>query len=309
MNYFSIVLSQLEIFAVYMIIGMAAVKMHILDRGKLSVLSGIVTKILLPLLIFTNTIHGPTREEFLSSTVIIAIGILLFLSLYLLSILLSKAASLKGNRSKVYRACTMFGNCGFMGIPVILALYPDRGGLYMGMYTVADQLMLWTLGVYLASPVEANLSISGNLRKMVNPATMAVLLSVFFVLTGLRLPDFLSDALTKTGSAAPPLSMIYLGGAFCYISIKEYLKKLEIYLMILVKMLLAPLAVYFLLTHIPGLEKSISITLSIICGLPSMSSIAMIAETQHSDSDYAAGMIFLTTISTIITLPIVCALL
>lgn len=309
MNYFSIVLGQLEIFAVYMAIGMIAVKMHILDRDGLGVLSGIVTKILLPLLIFTNTIHGPTRDQFLSSTVIIFIGLALFLSLYILSGLLSKIMRLRGNRGKIYRACTMFGNCGFMGIPVILALYPDQGGLYMGMYTVADQLMLWTLGVYLASPVEANLSISGNLRKMLNPATIAVLLSVFFVLTGLKLPDFLSDALTKTGAAAPPLSMVYLGGAFCFISIKEYLKKLEIYLMILVKMLLAPLAVYFLLTYIPDLPQSIAITISIICGLPSMSSIAMIAETQHSDSDYAAGMIFLTTISTIITLPIVCALL
>ena len=36
------------------------------------------------------------------------------------------------------------------------------------------------------------------------------------------------------------------------------------------------------------------------------STIAMIAETQHSDSDYAAGMIFITTLFSIVTLPLVC---
>ena len=40
--------------------------------------------------------------------------------------------------------------------------------------------------------------------------------------------------------------------------------------------------------------------------IPSMASIAMIAETQHSDGDYAAGMIFITTLFSIVTLPLVC---
>ena len=51
---------------------------------------------------------------------------------------------------------------------------------------------------------------------------------------------------------------------------------------------------------------TIAVTLSVLCALPSMASIAMIAETQHSDGDYAAGMIFITTLFSIITLPLVC---
>ena len=80
MNYFSIVLEQLEIFVVYILIGIFAIKMHFLDRDKLGVLSGCITNLLLPLLIFTNTINGTTREQFLSSILIMLLALVLYCS-------------------------------------------------------------------------------------------------------------------------------------------------------------------------------------------------------------------------------------
>ncbi len=311
MNYLAIVLEQIGIFVVYMLAGIITVKAGVFDRQKLGTLSTFITKVLLPLLIFTNTIKGTTRQEFISSSVILAIAAVLYLLLYLLAALLAKVLRLQGDRAKVYRACTMFGNCGFMGIPIITALYPELGGLYIAMYTVIDQLVLWTVGIDLMATGEnkAALPMAKRLKKMVNPATVAVLLGVFFVLTGLRLPAIVTTALSQIGAAASPLAMLYLGGVFCYISIREYLKRPEIYAMVAAKMFLLPLAVYGILRCIPLVEQDIAVTISILCALPTMSSVAMIAESQRSDSDYAAGMIFVTTLVSIATLPLVCFLL
>lgn len=311
MTYLSIVLEQLEIFVVYMLIGVIAVKTRVLDREKLGALSGCITKMLLPLLIFTNTVNGTTRVQFFESAVIILLAAALYLFLYIVSSLLGLVTGMKGNRKNVYRACTMFGNCGFMGIPVITALYPQQGGLYITLYTVIDQLALWTIGVNLTSPADGQQTLTGAKRlcRMINPATCAVVLGVLFVLAGVQLPAVIGTALSKTGAAASPLAMIYLGGIFCYIRIGDYLRKWEIYLTAAVKMILAPLAVYAVLTHIPGLAQDMAVTISILCALPTMSTVAMMAENQHSDGDYAAGMILVTTVLSIITLPFVCYLL
>lgn len=311
MNYFSIVLEQIEIFVVYMLIGIFAVKMHFLDREKLSVLSGCITKILLPLLIFTNTINGTTREQFLSTAVIILIAALLYLVLYVVAAVLAKLLRLDSKHESLYRACTMFGNCGFMGIPIITVLYPEQGGLYIAMYTVIDQLVLWTVGMNLTAPVDnaKKLSPSQRFRKMINPATVAILAGVFIVLTGIKLPSVVVTALAKTGAAASPLAMLYLGGVFCYIKIIDYLKLKEVYATIVVKMLLLPVLVYTVLSHIPAVDQNIAVTIGILCALPTMSSVAMIAESQHSDSDYTSGFIFVTTLISIITVPVVCLVL
>ena len=308
MNYFSIVLEQIEVFVVYMLIGIFAVKMHFLDREKLGVLSGCITKILLPLLIFTNTINGTTRKQFLSSVVIILLAAVLYLTLYVVSAILAKLFKIDCKHESLYRACTMFGNCGFMGIPIISSLYPEQGGLYIAMYTVIDQLALWTVGTDLTSPVDNTnkLSASQRFRKMINPATIAILAGVFVVLTGVKLPSIIVTALAKTGAAASPLAMVYLGGVFCYIKIIDYLKLKEVYVTIVVKMLLLPILVYSILSHISAVNQNVAVTMGILCALPTMSSVAMMAESQHSDSDYATGFIFVTTLISIITLPVVC---
>lgn len=308
MNCFSVVLEQMEIFVVYILIGIFAVKMHFVDREKLGVLSGIITKLLLPLLIFTNTVNGTTREQFFSSAVIILIAAVLYIVLYFVSLLLSKILKLGDNRKNIYRACTMFGNCGFMGIPIVSALYPELGGLYISLYTVIDQLVLWTVGVDLAAPVGRgnNLTAKERLKKMINPATVAIIAGVVFVLGGIKIPSVILTALSKTGAAASPLAMVYLGGVFCYIKLFDYIKLKEIYVTVLIKMVLLPIGIYQILSRIPMLESSIAVTVGVLCALPTMSSVAMIAETQKSDSDYAAGFIFVTTLLSVVTLPLVC---
>ena len=308
MNYFSIVLEQIEIFVVYMLIGIFAVKLHFLDRSKLGMLSGCITKILLPLLIFTNTINGTTREQFLSSAVIILLAAVLYLVLYVVAAVLAKLLRINYRHESLYRVCAMFGNCGFMGIPIITTLYPEQGGLYIAMYTVIDQLALWTVGMDLTAPVdrEKKLSPSQRFRKMINPATVAILAGVFVVLTGIKLPSTIITALAKTGAAASPLAMVYLGGVFCYIKIIDYLKLKEVYVTVVVKMLVLPVLVYAVLSHIPAVDQNVAVTIGILCALPTMSSVAMMAESQHSDSDYVTGFIFVTTLLSIITLPIVC---
>lgn len=308
MNYFSIVLEQIEIFMVYLLIGICAVKLHFLDREKLGMLSGCITKILLPLLIFTNTINGTTREQFLSALVIILLAAALYLILYIAAAALAKLLRIDRRHEAVYRACTMFGNCGFMGIPIITALYPEQGGLYIAMYTVIDQLTLWTVGMDLTAPADSTgkMSASQRLRKMINPATVAILAGVLVVLTGIKLPSVIVTALAKTGAAASPLAMIYLGGVFCYIKLIDYLKLKEVYVTVVVKMLLLPVLVYAVLSHILAVDQNAAVTIGILCALPTMSSVAMMAESQHSDSDYVTGFIFVTTLISIITLPVVC---
>lgn len=310
MNYFSIIMEQIGTFAVYACIGVIVVKCGVVDRQGLNLLSKLITKIILPLLIFSNTINGATKKEFLSSLPILIIAMVLYFILYWVALLMAKCMHLKGNRRNVYRACVMFGNCGFMGIPITMALFPQRGGMYIAIYSVIDQLVLWTIGSKLTAPVDVTKREAPvqTIKKMINPATIAIFLGIIVLISGLKLPAFFNTALSKTGAAATPLAMIYLGGMFCFIHIKDYLKKKEIYLMVAGKMIILPIVIYVILSHIQAVPAEIAVAISLICGLPTMSSVAMVAESQQSDSEYASGMIFATTLLSIITLPVICTI-
>ena len=199
----------------------------------------------------------------------------------------------------------MFVNVGFMGIPIITSIFPVRGMLYVSVFTIVDQLAMWTVGVKLTSP-----SGKGKFdpKKLINPATVAIALAVLFVLTGLKLPGVFQTGFQNIGATATPLAMIYLGGVFACMDIRKYVKQIELYGIIICKMLIFPVLFYLVLGFIPVSEE-IRMTMSLITAMPTMSSVVMLANSSGSDGEYSLGGVMLTTLCGIVTLPVVCRVL
>ena len=313
MTYFLIVIRQIAQFILFAGIGVIAAKTKIITRENIGMLSKLVVRIALPLYIFTNTINGATRGDLLDSWVVILLTVVLYAVAYVTAAGLAKAFRLEGNRKQVFKACTMFGNIGFMGIPIVASLFPETAMLYVALFTIPDQLILWTVGVVLTSPVEGKHAVARNAKtvgkKMLNPMNFAILLAVLLVLLNAHLPETLGTSFTRVGQMATPLAMIYLGAMFCFIDIPQYLRRPEFYVEAVVKMVAVPVLFYLLLHALPGIREDIAVTLSVLLAMPTMTTIAMQAEIQRSDADYSSGMVFMTTLLSIVTIPAVCLLI
>ena len=295
MEQFYIVLNQIGIFLILIIFGVVAVKFGILDEHSLGSVSKLVMRMALPAYIFINTAEGATRQGLAASLLVIPLAVLLYILLFLLSILLEKVFHLKGNRSHVFRAVVMFGNVGFMGIPLVVALYPDTA--------LFDQGLFWTYGVSLTKPVGNRTEKPSlrNLKNLLSPALVAIVAATILVLLDLHLPKLLVTTLTKLGTASMPLSLLYIGGM---LSMTDVLRCGELYAEIGLKMLVLPL-VYFLvmrLCHVPG---DMAGTMTFLTGLPAINMVAMLCKNNGSDGDYAVCAVMMTTIACLITLPLV----
>jgi len=307
MNLFSVIGNQMFMLVIYVVIGIIGVKTKVLNRESLDHMSRYIMKISLPIMIFTNTINGASAEEVIDTLPMLVIAVCMFAILFLVGFLFSKIFRLEGDRKHVYRAVSMFGNVGFIGIPLIASVFPERGMLYIAIYTIIDQGLLWTVGIKLTTPDFGNTkqSASQSFKKMINPATVGILLGVMGVFAGVKLPTVIDATLTKVGSTTTPLSMIYIGGLFCFADIKNFIKKTEFYLIIAFKMVAFPIALFLVISKVPFINNEIKVTLTLLAGLPSMSSIAMFANANGSDGDYAIGAIFITTIMSVVTLPFI----
>ena len=305
METFWILLEQIGLFVIYILVGIILVKTRVLNQDTLETISRFVIKLALPVMIFANTIGGVDRDTLFQSAAILAYTVLMYILTFSVGRGLAVLFRLKGDRANVYNALAMFGNIGFMGIPIITSIYPENGMLYISVFTIIDQLTLWTVGVKLTTPSGQG---KFNPRKLVNPSTVAIVLAVFFVVTGIRLPVLLETALQKIGATATPLAMIYLGGVFACMDIRRYIRFKEFYGIAVLKMLLFPLVFYQILGLFP-MTAEIRLTMTLLTAMPSMSTIVMMAKSSGSEGDYAMGGIFITTVCSLITLPAVCWML
>ncbi len=308
MQLFNILLYQVGLFIIYMVVGFLLVKTKVLDAVTLETVSKVVLKCALPVLIFINTINGVVRQELLQSGLILLAAAIMYLLLWLVGHGVRKIFRLKGDHGRLYVALIMFGNVGFMGIPIVASIFPGTGMLYISIITILDQLLLWTVGVQLTTPSDSEAK-RFQPKKLVSPATVAIVLAVVLVLCGVTLPAFLNEGLTKVGATATPLAMIYLGGVFACIDIRTFLKRIDLYGIVIAKMLIFPILLFLLLGLLP-ISQEIRLTVTMLSALPSMSSIAMLAKSSGGEGgDYAVGAIFVTTICSLITLPIVSLIL
>ena len=305
MNTFSILTAQIGMFVIYMLAGVILIRTRVMNRENLEVISKFVIKLALPVMIFINTVNGVERKTLFHSLSIFSDlrGIYVYMSVFYSATYLVFFFHLHGNHRQLYSAMSVFGNVGFMGIPIVTSIYPENGMLYICVFTIIDQLMLWTAGVRLTSGTDSQKN-RFDFRKLINPVTVSILLAVICVLTGIRLPEVLNNSLQKIGQTATPLAMIYLGGVFACIDVLKNIRRLDYYGIVILKMLLFPLFFYVLLGYLP-VSSEIRTTMALTSAMPVMSSVVMMANTYGSDGDYAMGGILVTTICSVFTLPFI----
>ena len=165
MTTFEILLQQIGLFVIYILAGVTLVRTKVLNRETLEPISKFVIKMALPVMIFINIIDGVNKEILTGSWSILLIAAGFYAVMFLVSFGMTKFFHLSENCAGICQAMMLFGNIGFMAVPVISSVFPGNGILYVSVFMVFDQLMLWTLGVKLTTPTGSG---GFELKKLIN---------------------------------------------------------------------------------------------------------------------------------------------
>lgn len=300
-----VIINQIIVFAILMVIGFIGAKSNIFTKDALNSLSKIIVKVILPALIFSIVADsGVTPKDFLISGGFIIGVIICFALLIIAGLVLSRLCRLEGKTANVFVALATFGNMGFMGIPLIQEIYKEPvAQVCISVYTIVDMALLWTFGVYLCSKHQKNSNPLSAVKNMINPTTAALFIGLVIMIFKIPVPDLLMKTITGLGGTSKYLTLMYLGGTLAYVSVKNTVRKPSIFILTIVKMLMMPVLIYYILSFfLPQFPRTI---LTIIVGLPSMTTIAMVAAAYQSDDEFAAEVIFVTTLASLFTIPII----
>ena len=314
MENFLIVSKQIGQIVFFVAVGIMALKIKLVKEEALDSLAKIIINITLPLSIFTRLVQETTAEDIMGSLSIILIALCINIFLFLCAVIASRALRLEGDRGNLFRCMTMFGNSIFIGMPLITSLFPEKGVLYVSLYNLVDQVLVWTLGVKLTTHVEEKRGAGDNkerdmltavkafVKNITTPALMSIVLGIAFVFMGIRIPEPINAPLASLGNITTPLSMIYLGAFMATFNIGHAFKNLSFYIMSFIKLLLVPTLVFLVLALI-GYDPDVGLALCMIAGLPTMISVVMLSNLNGSDGEYACSGLTVITILSIFTLP------
>lgn len=293
------IINQVIILFLIMLVGIYARKKQILNEETDKKLSDFLLNITLPCLILSSFNYEFSQEMLVNAKLIFMYSVIIHFALIFISGIF--AYKFEERSKKVLRFATIFSNCGFMGYPVLEGLFGKIGVFYGSIFNIPFNLFMLSYGTMLYTGKKDIRTLKAALK---HPGIIATVLGILMFTFSISIPSPLYKALSSVGSMTTPLSMIIVGSMLAEIKFKEIFSGFLVYYASFMRLIIAPLVTIIILKllHADRLLFQISLTIET---MPVAVIATVLAEKYGADTKLASRCIFISTIISMITIPII----
>ncbi len=299
-----ITFEQVGILFLLIFAGFIAVKTGAIKPEGRKVLSDLLVYLIMPCMILNS--YFMELDAQMLSNLLLSFG--LSTGLLLLAVLLSVLVTMHrkdDNKKIICFACT-FSNAGYMGIPLIQALYGTEGTFYASAFLTMFNIVLWTIGCIM---VNDKVRVKDILKSIAStPVLYAVVLGLVIYLCQIPVPNFIVQPVASIGNMNTPISMLIIGMIIAGSNMKAIVVNKDIWFTILMRMILIP-AISVALFYLLGLSGMTVKVVLIQAACPTAAITSVFAIRYGHSEEIAAGAVVLTTLCSIVTLPLLAMLL
>lgn len=299
MDLVSVISLQLTLFAL-MLVGAWMKKQGIIDDQGKRCLSDLCINIIIPCNIFKSCLIEFNMGIFKACSLLLLSAVIL----QLCCLLLNKRVFNRypPQRRKVLQYCTIVPMSGFLGIPIAEGLYNDLGVLYTSIFLIPMRVVMWSVGTtYFVADAEID-------RKKVlknvltHPCLVAVYLGLICMVTQIKLPTVLTETVRYISMCTSAVSMFIVGSILADVRLTTIINK-DTFLFSIFRLIFLPaLALGLgLLLHLDNVSLGVSVLMT---GMPAGATAAIFAARYKSDALFATKCVVMSTLVSMITLPI-----
>ena len=286
---------------VIMFMGYAVVKAGLMKSSESKSVSVILVYLVIPCVIIKafQVDYTPDVQKGLFLAIAAAVAVhILFL---LITVPLKKVFRM----DVIEQATSIYSNAGILVIPLVQELLGQDYVIYSSAYIAVQLILLWTQGKNMLCEEEKL-----EWKKVfLNVNIISIIAGIVLFLFRIKLPAGVQDVLGMMNNMIGPLGMLLAGMAIAEVPLKSIFTKKRNYLSVAFRLLLYPVLGLFLMKAIQivvNLENSsqILLTVYLACVTPACASVTSMAQLYDKDAAYASSLYVLTTLLSIVTMPV-----
>lgn len=305
MNVLSATVGQMMVLFSLILMGYVVAKVKVAPENSATVLSKLENNLFVPALVLGTFVENFTVEKLSTAWKLFLVSFVICIVMMFLAIAVAKCCFKDQYIRNIYTYGLAFSNFGFMGNAVVSAVFPDIFLEYL-IFTMPLWTMIYMWGVpcLLIPSEEGKQTIKTRLKSFANPMFAAMVIGVVIGLSGIKLPSFLSTAVSVTGSCMSPIAMMLTGITIANMDVKKVLSIKSIYVVSIIRLLAFPLIFIGVFKLVP---MSQNIVVCTICSLamPLGLSTLVIPGGYGKDTSVAAGMAVVSHLLSAITIPVI----
>lgn len=312
----TIVIEQMIIIFLLIFVGFVLHRTKILTDDASKVISVIILNVCNPALLISSSLESDSRISISELSTGTLFFILMYVVLIILSLIVPIILRIEKSKRYAYTMMTVFGNVGFIGIPLATEVLGVDSLIYVSICNLLFSLIIYTFGISVIqkakkeqhSEVIMTKKTGFHLPDWINIGTVVAILTIILYMTGATLPKLLNSTLSYAGRCTTFLSMIVLGVSVSTMNPKKVFTNFKLYIFIFLRLILIPvvmITVFKLFTTDTLLINSLTIMLAIsFANMP-----LMFAKAYGVNDEDISGGIILSTVLSLGTIPIVSAII
>ena len=302
---FSPLFAKLLTFIALMLAGYAGARKNILCPGFAKSLSWLVMDVFLSCTILNSVTSGDLDISGAQLIKVILMLSLVMLISYALGALTSRILFKGRENTPVFELLISVMNNIFIGLPIAEALYGATAVLYCALSCIPYNLLLYSYGVWRLRSGKAidNGGSAFKIKDVFTVPLFATLAALLIFIFNIQLPYILRELINTTASATMPASMIVIGATLGSIKIADGFKERYVYLISLMRLVIIPAAVWFIVGLLSTDAMLVS-TCTIIAACPSAVVVSILAMQNDYDAAFSSKAVLVTTALSMVSLPV-----
>lgn len=283
------------------ILGYTACKLGYMGDKFDKKLSSIVVDITCPLLVLSSVMGDemPDRSLILP---LVGVGFLTYIILLVFGFWAPRFISKNHDDQGMIGFSLMFANVGFIGYPIVASIFGPKAVFYAALLNVPNTFFIFTAGVML---VKGEYSIRQfNPKVLLSPALIGAFIAALLVAFGVHTPEMIARPITMVGNITVPAALMIIGSSMARLPLREIIGSGKVYATSFLRLVIVPLSVYFLF-RLCGVNTLINNINTVVIAMPVASFGTMFCMKYGRNPSLMTEATFITTLFSIITIPLI----
>lgn len=267
-------------------------------------LSMLVVNVCNPALMLMNVMDEGADVPPENLIIMAVVSLIVYAILVVLGLLIPRFIRVPGKDRNFYNLMSLFGNTGFIGIPVVSAVLGPSGVVYVVIFNIYFALLVYTYGKFLICRCVGSNAVKFRIRDLVNVGTISSVISIVIYLCHIHPPMVISESITYMGRTTTFICMVVIGINLAQMPLRKTFGNIHDYGFVLIRQFLVPILLGLVLKHFIQDEIVYGATL-LMLAVPAGNLPLMMAKEAGADGEVLARGIVVTTVLSVVTIPLV----
>lgn len=237
---------------------------------------------------------------------LIGYAVVMYIGLILIAQIVPKMLRVKIDQVGQFKFMMIFSNIGFMGKPVVNAIFGPEAEFCVSIFIMVFYIFLYSYGLILITGDDSKAGFQW--KRLLTPMMVCSVISIICYLLNIQLSGVFAKTLSMVSNITTPCAMLIIGCALSALSFKTVFSNWRLYIVAILKLLIVPTIAYLCLKPIMGQSILLGVIV-VIMAMPIASNFTMLSAQYDKDQKLAASAVFITTLLSVFTIPILAGIL